>query len=116
MTRYFYICIILFSFTVTGQKLTGKQLLNKAIEYHDPHNNWDSFKGQLYITMVTPNTSKRHSKISIDLPNAYFSSVVTKGENTITSIIEKGDCSFTLNGSPNITQNKKDSLSRPKIG
>ena len=60
--------------------------------------------------MQTPKNGERHSKISIDLPNTYFSSVVTKGKNTITSTLEKENCTLTLNGSSTISQNQKDSL------
>ena len=33
---------------------SGKDLLERAIAYHDPNNNWTSFKGDLSITMETP--------------------------------------------------------------
>ena len=55
-----------------GQDLSPNQVLNKSIAYHDPQGNWADFKGQLYITMKTPNSSDRLSEITIDLPQQYF--------------------------------------------
>jgi len=54
MVRYFFLCLaLLVSFISFGQQLSGEQLLEKAIEYHDPNNNWKNFKGILNITMET---------------------------------------------------------------
>ncbi len=45
MTRYIYILIALqIPFGAFSQKLTGEQLLEKAITYHDPNGNWSSFQ------------------------------------------------------------------------
>ena len=47
-------------------------MLEKAIQFHDPKNQWSSFNGTLYVKMETPKRSPRLSKITIDLPNEYF--------------------------------------------
>ncbi len=111
MINYF---ILLFAFltsiTFFGQELTGEQLLDKAIAYHDPNGVWETFNGELHITMLTPNKGKRVSEITLNLPKEYYKSEVTKGENTITSTIEKGKCSLKLNGNSNISKKQKDSL------
>ncbi len=94
----------LVSVTVFGQELTGEQLLDKAIAYHDPNDAWKTFNGELHITMLTPNKNKRTSIITLNLPKEYYKSEVTKGENTVTSIIEKDKCSLKLNGNSNISK------------
>ncbi len=53
--RYFFLCLAAhISLVSFGQELTGKQLLDKAISYHDPENNWNSFKGNFGVTMSNP--------------------------------------------------------------
>jgi hypothetical protein len=32
-----------------AQEITGLDLVNKTIQYHDPNNNWSHFKGKLFI-------------------------------------------------------------------
>ena len=89
-----------------GQNLSPNQVLNKAIAYHDPQGNWVDFKGQLFITMKTPNSSDRLSEITIDLPRQYFK-LVTKKDNIITEqIINKGNCKFLLNGSETLSEDE----------
>jgi hypothetical protein len=107
MTKAFLLLLCTLSTTILfGQDLAPNQLLNKAIAYHDPQGNWDNFKGQLFITMKTPNSSDRLSEITIDLPQQYFK-LVAKKDNIITEqIINKGNCKLLLNGSETISEDE----------
>jgi hypothetical protein len=73
-------------------QLTGSQLLDKAIQYHDPNGNWETFQGTLFVTMETPNSSNRDSEIKIDLPKEYFSLKWTRGYMGAEYYLEKGKC------------------------
>ena len=53
--------LLLFSITFS-QNLTGEQLLDKAIEYHDSNGNWATFIGELNVTMETPNNPNRDTE------------------------------------------------------
>ena len=64
--------VLFLSFKGYTQQLTGEELLERAIKFHDPNNNWPTFNGTLYVTMETPKSSPRKSKIIIDLPKEYF--------------------------------------------
>ncbi len=75
-----------------SQNLNGHDLLNKAISYHDPKGNWNSFNGTLNITMETPNSSSRKSEIIINLPGDYFNSVATRDSVTTRYTISNGKC------------------------
>lgn len=97
-------------FYCDAQELTGKQLLDKAIAYHDPNGNWNSFKGTLTVTMATPNSSDRTTKITLDFPSQFYSSTVKKDGNTIISILKKEECTLKLNGSADIPKAAQDSL------
>jgi hypothetical protein len=51
-----FICLIVF-FQSYAQEITGFDLVNKTIQYHDPNNNWSHFKGKLFIEMKMPKGS-----------------------------------------------------------
>ena len=84
-----------------SQQLTGTQLLDKAIQYHDPNGNWESFKGTLFITMETPNKQGRDSEINIDLPNQFFYVKAISGKNTTEYTVDKDKVKIVFNGKEN---------------
>ena len=89
------------SFLSFSQEISGKELLDKAIQYHDPNGNWKTFKGTLNVTMTIPNKPKRDSEIKIDLPNEFFYVKATRGENTTEYTVDKKECKITFNGDQN---------------
>mgnify|MGYP003150411801 CR=1 FL=1 len=94
-----------------SQTITGDELLEKAIQFHDPNGNWNTFKGELFVTMETPNSSLRESKININLPKQYFS-VVAKRDTVITEfIVDKNEIRFSLNGDENPSEELKKKFS-----
>lgn len=97
------ITLLLLAFTVSNfsQQLTGIELLERSIKFHDPNNNWATFKGTLVVTMETPKRPKRVSEITIDLPNEYFSVDAKIEENTTSYTVDKGKHSYALNGNKN---------------
>ncbi|MFT5848846.1 DUF6503 family protein [Psychroserpens sp.] len=103
-----YLCIViltLFSFQIIiAQELTGQQLLEKAIIYHDPGNNWSTFTGELFVTMETPNKPKRERKISINLPSEFFYVQAKRDTITTAYTLDKNKCSITLNGAVDISE------------
>ncbi|WP_299112516.1 DUF6503 family protein [uncultured Winogradskyella sp.] len=94
------IAILFFCFSLLciSQNISAEQLLEKAIEYHDPNDNWSKFKAQFTVEMTTPNSPKRTSIIRIDLPNEHFAVRATKDTTTTVYTISKGKCSMVLNG------------------
>ena len=102
-----------------GQQLTGTQLLDKAIQYHDPNGNWDSFKGRLFITMETPNKPGRDSEINIDLPNQFFYVKAISGKNTTEYTVDNDEVKIVFNGKENpseaILKKNKLSANRAKM-
>ncbi len=88
------------------QEISGDELLNKAIEFHDPKGNWPTFKGGFQVTMETPNSSDRVSKIHLNLPRQEFVLDVVKENDSYAYLIEKDSCGMSLNGSSKI--NEKD--------
>jgi len=94
-----------------SQSTTGNELLEKAIQFHDPNGNWNTFKGDFFVTMETPNNGVRKSKITIDLPNQYFSVLAKKDTISTAFIVDKENCSFSLNGKQNLSADKKKKYS-----
>lgn len=91
-------------------ELTGTQLLEKAIAYHDPNGQWNQFQGKMAILMTTPNAETRRTQLELNLPAQYFKSSVRKGNHTVDYIIDKGQCELLLNNSPVIAETYRDSL------
>ena len=104
----FPILFLLISFQSIGQELTGEQLLEKAISYHDPNGKWSSFSGNFVVTMSTPDEKERVSAISMNLPKEYFQVNASKDGVSIAQTIDKGECQFLLNGSPDISEEDKE--------
>ncbi|MDC6390930.1 DUF6503 family protein [Maribacter sp. PR1] len=102
--------IVLNSWLGTTQDLTGPQLLEKAISYHDPNSNWKNFNGNMDIIMTTPNSETRRTHLELNLPESYFKSSVRKGTHTVDYIIDKDQCELLLNNSPDISDDSRDSL------
>ena len=96
-TKYLY-WISLFVFGCLQslvQDLTGQQLLEKTIAYHDPNHKWSTFNDQLLVTMDTPNTSSGKSKISINLPSELF--YIQASRDMITSVCKLDKIESTAN-------------------
>lgn len=111
MMRYFFLLInLLVHITLIGQELTGEQLLKNAITFHDPENNWKSFKGKMLIEMESPKSGVRSTMLEMDLPHNYFKSTVIKNNYKIESELNQGECILKLNGSTSIFHKIKDSL------
>ena len=62
MKKLLIILVLFLSVQTFAQELTGKQLLEKAIQFHDPNGNWETFKGRLFVTMESPKSPKRLSE------------------------------------------------------
>ncbi|WP_411029571.1 DUF6503 family protein [Spongiimicrobium sp. 3-5] len=98
---------ILFSLTISGQEISGNELLEKAISYHDPQGVWEHFKGTLSVTMQSPNQHDRLSDITLNLPKQYFKLTEQKDGNTVIRTLDKGICTLSLNNNTSISETGK---------
>ena len=87
-----------FCLAYSSQNITSNEVLENAINYHDPSRNWETFSDEITVILTTPNTPKRTSVISIDLPAEYFSVEATKDTATTRYILDKGKCEMRYNG------------------
>ncbi len=110
--------LLFISCTAISQTLSGTQLLDLAIKYHDPKGEWSEFSGILDITMTRPDRPSRKSVVTIDLPSAYYN-MHTKSETSETNFELAGeDCGITWNGKTEFTDDeiKKNKLTCERAG
>ena len=88
----------------SAQSLTGAELLDLAIEYHDPKSQWSEFSGILDISMTRPERPSRKSEVTVDLPNAYYKMYTKSTESETTFVLDGDDCSLTWNGKTEFTK------------
>ncbi|HMB61852.1 MAG TPA: DUF6503 family protein [Eudoraea sp.] len=100
----FLLLFVILALYTRAQDYSGDQLLDKAIEYHDPTGAWPSFRGVLSITMQSPGKSDRVSEVVIDLPARYFKLSATTDDITTTQIIDRGQCTLSLNGNADFSE------------
>jgi len=100
------ICLVIVCKTGFCQSITGDELLENAIAYHDPNRHWSTFNNVLNITMTTPEGSDRMSKITINLPEHYFQVVATKNGTTTEFTVDNGKCRLALNGQTQLTDDE----------
>ncbi len=107
------ISVIMLNESLLAQTFTGEDLLNKAIEYHDPNGEWSSFHGTLSVTMTTPDAKERISTIVFDLPREYFKLTSVREGTTLDMTLKKDSCALALNGNRSFSEQaaKKNRLS-----
>lgn len=109
--KYLLIAVYLLTgFFINAQEITGNELLERAIAFHDPQNNWSTFKGKMLIEMENPKGIPRSTVVEMKLPNNYFKTTVKKDNYTIESELDNGACTLKLNGSTSIFPKIKDSM------
>lgn len=95
MKRILSLFLCLMAYNSSAQNLTGPALLEKAITYHDPNGNWETFQGELQLLFTGPAMADRESKVTIDLPGEFFNvSSVQEGKKTFREI-SGTQCRFT---------------------
>jgi hypothetical protein len=99
----FSICFFVV-FSIFGQELTGPQLLDKALTYHDPSGNWETFNGVFTVTMESPNNASRLSEINISLPDELFQVRATRDTIVTKYTLKRGICSIELNGQEDLSE------------
>ena len=102
-TLYTYLLLSFLAITSYGQEITGLELLEKTINYHDPQGKWETFNGTFYVTMETPNSAKRQSKITINLPEEQFYLKANRDTITTEYRLIKDSCTISINGKTNLS-------------
>lgn len=99
-----FFCLFLATNVLFSQQITGPQLLEKAIQYHDPNGNWDHFKSTFKVVMETPKQSDRVTTITIDLPQEYFYSDAVRDTISTQYTVEKDSCTIVFCGKKDFSE------------
>lgn len=105
--RFYFTSLLLTTLIITScneKSLTGETLLDNAINYHDPNENWATFNATFSVRMETPNSSDRLTNISINLPEDIFSLTAIRDSITTKYLLKKDECTIGLNDSTNIDE------------
>lgn len=71
-----------------AQTLSANDYLNKVIKHHDPKGKWEKFKGDMVVTMSTPNKPDRVTDIYMDNSKGIFIlSNIKEGKKITSSVV-----------------------------
>ena len=87
-----------------SKPLTGTEVVDKSIAYHDPAGQWNSFKGELKINLEYPDGKVRESLIQMDHPQSIFSISEHKGEDHVFRYTDS-DTSYVLVNDERVIEN-----------
>ena len=90
-----------------AQSLTGIQLLERAINYHDPQGQWNEFSGTFEIGLNMPEKPNRKSIVSIDLPKSIFNLEFESGDNRTSYKLQNEKCKIIWNEKTEFTDEEK---------
>ena len=101
MKSFIFYCLflILTPFCMDAQTITGQELLEKSIQYHDPKDKWATFKGTLPLTETRPNGADRKSILKLDNKKDYFYLNQNRAGYSIEKMVEQDVCTYKVNGS-----------------
>jgi hypothetical protein len=102
--KYFLLILTLGSQFIFSQKMSGEDLLERAIAYHDPNGVWENFEGTFYVTMESPNRPTRKSKIKMDFQKTFFQLTVSIQDHTTVSTLDKGACSLLFDNQADFSE------------
>ena len=108
-----FLTTILLSLSAIGfaQEITGPELLDRSIAFHDPDGKWSKVQMNLVIHMETPNRPIRPSKVTIDNKNGTFElRQITNGREMVWMVDAKDTCSFLVNYRAPQSQAEADSM------
>jgi len=89
----------------TLTNLSGKEVLAKSIQYHDPKGNWATFNATLYLEQKSPKSpDPAKSEFVLDLPNRYFKAIDRRNGVVIQRELNGEECHNTLAGTTEISE------------
>ncbi len=102
---------------IYAQAITGQQLLEKSIKYHDPKDKWDKFKGTLPMKETRPNGAGRQSILKLDNKKDYFYLDQNREGYRIEKMVTNDVCSYKVNGSSTVADSlvQKFRLTCPQL-
>ena len=82
-----------------GQNVTGNELLQKTLDYHDPQQEWDQLQAVVYYDEYRADNTIRKSMVHFDIAGNRFKMERTNDKMVITRGTEGDSCYVLVNGS-----------------
>ncbi|MEL6988498.1 MAG: DUF6503 family protein [Bacteroidota bacterium] len=98
------ILLLIFPFK---KEMSGEDLLNRSIAFHDPKGKWECSKIKLSLKQTTPNKEPRLTECKLDNKRNYFWQQDSRGDKTTTRSFTKGTCQHWLNGNKDFSEEAK---------
>lgn len=94
---FIFTLFFFFSFNAFSQ-MTGPELLEKSIKYHDPKGKWEKAKLTLDLKQDTPSRPLRLTTFKINNKKGSFWQKDVSDNNTVIRSLKKDSCELSLNG------------------
>ena len=80
--------------------LSASELLDKAIQYHDPQGKWETFSGQVRLITTYPREGRNYGEEIIEIRNDdnYYRCTINRDGGVAVRGIEAGQCFREVNG------------------
>lgn len=101
-TLLFAVCLFIHHLLL-AQNISGLELLEKSINYHDPNDNWAGMNIKLTFVQESPSKGKYSRIVSFDNSKGTFSFQQKDDAKSIEFSLDNDQCSIMLNGSEKYT-------------
>ena len=105
--QFIFVCLLVFSINSYSQDISGEELLEKAIQYHDPKGKWEKSKITLNLKQETPSRPTRLTTTIIDNKKNTFWQKDEQDGQTVVRNLENDSCFQELNGKTAFTDEEK---------
>lgn len=98
----------LFSFlsSYAFSQMTGHELLEKSIRYHDPKSKWEKAELTFNLKQDTPSRPKKLTTFKINNKKNIFWQKDVSGRNIVIRSLEKDTCKISLNGKTTFSEDE----------
>ena len=106
MKYLFCIFALLSIFTTKNESISGLELLEKSIEYHDPKKKWDAAKLTFILEQTTPAKAPRLTVCKLDNETGSFWQHDQRAETSSKRSLINGECQHWLNEKTTFTEDE----------
>jgi hypothetical protein len=86
--------------------MTGHELLEKSIRYHDPKSKWEKAELTFNLKQDTPSRPKKLTTFKINNKKNIFWQKDVSGRNIVIRSLEKDTCKISLNGKTTFSEDE----------
>ena len=90
--------------------MTGPEVVDKAIGYHDPNGLWSTLQGQINLEESRPGGPTRQTQLYFDNKNGHFCVLRNVENHQIERHIVNGECLYIVDGDNSYTEEESTSF------